>query len=406
MLGALALMAAPFVAPHPADSKILWECRAPIDWRVTKGCAARRLPRARYVARTHYRPQTTSTQELAGGPFRGNTQGAAEDREGRQRMTNTGEGRTYAQRTACRQSQALYFLFPQRAIQARVCSEKQINTRSGREARMNFMFKAAVVILVLACTISGSAIAGAFEDGSNAWDHGDYASAMRLLRPLADRGDPRAQSRVGVMYQHGWGVQLDYADAVSWLRQAADQGDADAQNNLAFMYLYGRGVSKDYVSAHMWFSLAASRGVRSASFSRDLLAAKMNPVEVAKAQRLAHEWKPTYDRRHIFQLNAQSVPIGQVIAYPCERDRDRVSLGSELGNCFRARIIRSKTLHCTFQRWPKTTLIHADLSVRAILASHPGEAYRACGRRSIRQAWRSSRPPAAQANVRTAVSSR
>ena len=54
------------------------------------------------------------------------------------------------------------------------------------------MFKAVVAILVLACTISQSAVAGAFEDGSNAWDRGDYASAMRLLRPLADRGHPKA----------------------------------------------------------------------------------------------------------------------------------------------------------------------------------------------------------------------
>jgi hypothetical protein len=54
------------------------------------------------------------------------------------------------------------------------------------------MFKAVVAILILACTISRSAVAGAFEDGSNAWDRGDYVSAMRLLRPLADRGHPKA----------------------------------------------------------------------------------------------------------------------------------------------------------------------------------------------------------------------
>jgi len=142
---------------------------------------------------------------------------------------------------------------------------------------------------------------------------------MRLLRPLADRGDPKAQNRIGVMYQRGSGVPPDYTDAVSWFRQAADQGDADAQNNLAFMYLYGRGVSKDYISAYMWFSLAASGGVRSAGFSRDLLAAKMTPVQVAKAQKLAHEWKQTDDRRHLFQLNAdraRPAAPGVVIAVP------------------------------------------------------------------------------------------
>ena len=185
------------------------------------------------------------------------------------------------------------------------------------------MFKAVVAILVLACTISQSAVAGAFEDGSNAWDRGDYAAAMRLLRPLADRGHPKAQNRVGVMYQRGWGVPQNYPDAVSWLRQAADQGDADAQNNLAFMYLYGRGVSQDYVSAHMWFSLAASGGVRAASFSRDLLAAKMTPVQVAKAQKLTHEWKPADDRRHFYQLNAESVPISLVASQRSDLRRIR-----------------------------------------------------------------------------------
>jgi hypothetical protein len=177
---------------------------------------------------------------------------------------------------------------------------------------MNFMCKGAVAVLMVACAISESALAGPLEDGSNAWTSGDYASAMRILRPLADRGDLKAQNRVGVMYQRGLGVPLDYADAVRWFRQAADQGDADAQNNLAFMYLYGRGVPKDYVSAHMWFSLAASGGVRSAGFSRDLLAANMTPVQVAKAQKLAREWKPVDDRRHLYQLNADSVPIGRV----------------------------------------------------------------------------------------------
>jgi hypothetical protein len=172
---------------------------------------------------------------------------------------------------------------------------------------MKFMFKTAVAILVLACAVFEPAVAGPVEDGSNAWDRGDFASAMRLLRPLADRGDPRAQNRVGLMYQHGWGVRLDYADAVNWFRQAANQGDADAQNNLAFMYLYGRGVSKDYVRAHMWFNLAASGGVMSARFSRDLLAAKMTPDQVAKAQEQAHEWKLADDRRHLFQLNSASL---------------------------------------------------------------------------------------------------
>jgi len=66
------------------------------------------------------------------------------------------------------------------------------------------------------------------------------------------------------------------------------------------MYLYGRGVPQDYVNAHMWFNLAASRFLASETWSlnwakeeRELAAAKMTPAQVAEAQRLASEWKPT-----------------------------------------------------------------------------------------------------------------
>lgn len=72
-----------------------------------------------------------------------------------------------------------------------------------------------------------------------------------------------------------------------------------AQFNLGVMYGIGRGVPHDYVQAHMWFNLAASRYPASpaqdrdnALKSRDFLAAKMTPAQIAEAQRLAGAWKP------------------------------------------------------------------------------------------------------------------
>jgi TPR repeat protein len=152
--------------------------------------------------------------------------------------------------------------------------------------------KAAVAMLVLACGLSQPASAGLFEEGSTALDRGNHTIAVGIFRHLADLGDPKAQNKLGTMYQHGWGVPQNYSDAVSWFRQAADRGDADAQNNLGFMFLYGRGVARDYVSAHLWFDLAASGGKTSAVFARDLVAAKMTPVQVAEAQKRAREWEP------------------------------------------------------------------------------------------------------------------
>jgi TPR repeat protein len=79
---------------------------------------------------------------------------------------------------------------------------------------------------------------------------------------------------------------------VAWYRKAADQGVIDAQFNLGIMYVYGSGV-QDYVQAHMWWNLAAVSGDEDAIKNRDKVAKKMTPAQIAEAQKLAREWKPT-----------------------------------------------------------------------------------------------------------------
>ena len=81
-----------------------------------------------------------------------------------------------------------------------------------------------------------------FDQGMAAVSRGDYATAYRLWRPLADQGNASAQYNLGFMYDNGQGVPQDYAAAVGWYRKAADQGDASAQYNLGFMYGNGLGV--------------------------------------------------------------------------------------------------------------------------------------------------------------------
>ena len=128
----------------------------------------------------------------------------------------------------------------------------------------------------------------------------DDAEAVKWYRKAADQGNANAQFGLGLMYGDGWGVPQDYAEAVKWYRKAADQGSGWAQNNLGTMYSAGQGVPQDYVQAHIWFNLAASRSPASekdgrdrAVKNRDTIAAKMTPTQVAEAQKLAREWKPT-----------------------------------------------------------------------------------------------------------------
>ncbi len=165
-----------------------------------------------------------------------------------------------------------------------------------------------------------------------AYQKGDYATALRLARPLAAAGEPRAESLLGVMSYRGRGVPQDYGEALTWFRQAADagdvsaqfylgvmasagqgvpqdyreaatwfrraadQGDAEAQYNLGLSHAKGEGGEPDNVSAYMWFNLAAARFPASdtrrnaAVSSRDVVAAKMTPDEIAEAQKRAREW--------------------------------------------------------------------------------------------------------------------
>jgi Sel1 repeat len=74
------------------------------------------------------------------------------------------------------------------------------------------------------------------EKARDAAQRGDFATALELWRPLAERGDAAAQDHLGAAYELGNGVPQDDATAVAWYRKAADQGNAMAQTNLGEMY--------------------------------------------------------------------------------------------------------------------------------------------------------------------------
>jgi hypothetical protein len=72
--------------------------------------------------------------------------------------------------------------------------------------------------------MSGFAVsAGAtpLDDAIAAGDKGDYATALRLLQPLAEQGDATAQYDLGIMYFLGQGVAKNPAEAANWFRRAA-----------------------------------------------------------------------------------------------------------------------------------------------------------------------------------------
>src|SRR2546422_8425704 len=100
-----------------------------------------------------------------------------------------------------------------------------------------------------------------FEAGQAAYASGDYHTALKEWRPLAEQGGTNAQTNLRTMYANGLGVPLNYGEAVNWFRKAAERGNALASAKLGMMYGLGLGVPEDYVQSYMWLILAGSSGL-------------------------------------------------------------------------------------------------------------------------------------------------
>ena len=75
---------------------------------------------------------------------------------------------------------------------------------------MKRSIKTLLAALVVSLSLAAPVLAGTWEDGMAAYKRGDYASALRLWRPLAKQGNTGAQFNLGLMYYLGQGVKQDY----------------------------------------------------------------------------------------------------------------------------------------------------------------------------------------------------
>jgi TPR repeat protein len=121
-----------------------------------------------------------------------------------------------------------------------------------------------------------------------AFKRGDYATVRRLVKPLADAGNAKAQNYLGLLYDDGLGVPRNDAQAVVWYRRAADQGNAAAQYNLGRLYDNGHGVPQDDAQAMAWYRKAADQGDARAQTS--VGAAYESGRGVARDPAQAAEW--------------------------------------------------------------------------------------------------------------------
>ena len=115
------------------------------------------------------------------------------------------------------------------------------------------------IFLLLLLTLH-SVLAADFKKGLDAAKKGNFETALKEWRPLAEQGDSYAQYNLGLMYDYGEGVIEDYTLAVYWYRQAAEQSHAKGQYSIGYMYASGRGIAKDDTQAVYWFRKAAELG--------------------------------------------------------------------------------------------------------------------------------------------------
>ena len=131
---------------------------------------------------------------------------------------------------------------------------------------MKYSFSLLVGILFIFVTLGADQIpayADQLSNGLAAADHGDFQTALRILRPLAEQGNPSAQIELGDFYRLGvGGVQRSNNDAIKWYARSARQGNEEALNLLVDVY----DKKKDYAKAIEWLKQGASRGYAGVQF--------------------------------------------------------------------------------------------------------------------------------------------
>jgi TPR repeat protein len=90
-----------------------------------------------------------------------------------------------------------------------------------------------------------------------ALQEGFDGTALRLFRPLAEKGDAKAQYYLAIMYEHGWGAPVDNKNALELYTKAAEQSLVPAETRLGEIYLRGTLVLQDLAKARQWFEKAA-----------------------------------------------------------------------------------------------------------------------------------------------------
>ncbi len=81
----------------------------------------------------------------------------------------------------------------------------------------------------------GMSASADFLKGLTAYRSGDYATALRKWKPLAERGNANAQSNIGAMYYDGKGVPRTSFSRVLMLQLTSNTIKVNTNHNSIFL---------------------------------------------------------------------------------------------------------------------------------------------------------------------------
>lgn len=119
---------------------------------------------------------------------------------------------------------------------------------------------AAILIALIVAGLTWTLWPGGLERGLAARSQGDYAAALRHLRPLAEQGDRSAEFALGEMIAAGQGAEQNTAAGVEWILKAATHQHPGAAVALGDRFARGDGVPASPDTALNWYARAAAAG--------------------------------------------------------------------------------------------------------------------------------------------------
>lgn len=186
--------------------------------------------------------------------------------------------------------------------------------------------------------------------GVQAFQKEDFAKAHRLLSPLADRGDAKAQGlvaqmresgkgtdrdlksalrlytasaeqkvatsseRLGRLFLRGKGVEKDLDRAVQCFRRGAMLGDGQSMFDLGYCYGTGLGVDIDLIEAGAWYDLAGSFGVEQARENLEVLKEQIAEADLDKVEAMSDRWESQIREGRVVDSQLPAVPVADWLA--------------------------------------------------------------------------------------------